>query len=577
MIRMLTWAVLFLLAALIAAPAHSEKTKVGKIRKGEICFTGSACVDVGSGDGELGEGPFAGAGEWIVEVYNDTGKTIAKVGAGGDIIVLSPQAYAHRGPGKKTYTIERFDRKTKPVKTDFVAIATHPNRTGWGYWGGPGIGAVGMTALPGRENIDAGEILTMADRFRTRTRGRLWVGGTITGITPEGTLTQSYTDVAAVQLYGDFNVLMFKGGKEHQVTDDSLRAVMPRTDAIVAFTPAFPDQPSSYSDNTNPAIDYPRIMFGVPRGELGNGETLYHLLPRKRGASPPKEFLGVQPMRSWKWPTEQRPLGLDEGKLEVMTAGWAGVWAGRNGPEMTFLNFDGTQADAGRYKSVAWGSGGMNVDAGVLENFDGTARQIVPTLTWIMPDFAVAPQMFTSKQAALDDIRQRAVANQEAYWAEVREASARAEAERAKRESDMAYWKAQEEKRNQEYAALEDYERSEAQAIMTLSPDQWSEACNRAAALVTFYASNDALAYCASIKPQPVYQAAKQDFWGSLASALDAWATAAEGAAIDYPSSPPPGAAPDWDYARAMKSIDNTVTQVTDPNWNGAATRASQR
>ena len=141
----------------------------------------------------------------------------------------------------------------------------------------------------------------------------------------------------------------------------------------------------------------------------------------------------------------------------------------------------------------------------------------------------------------------------------------------------MAYWKAQEEKRNQEYAALEDYERSEAQAIMTLRPDQWSEACNRAAALVTFYASNDALAYCASIKPQPVYQAAKQDFWGSLASALDAWATAAEGAAIDYPSSPPPGASPDWDYARAMKSIDNTVTQVTDPNWNGAATRASQR
>ena len=258
-------------------------------------------------------------------------------------------------------------------------------------------------------------------------------------------------------------------------------------------------------------------MFAVPRGELGNGETLYHLLPRKRGASPPKEFLGVQPMRSWKWPTEQRPLGLDEGKLEVMTAGWAGIWAGRDGPEMTFLNFDGTQADAGRYKSVAWGSGGMNVDAGVLENFDGTARQIVPTLTWIMPDFAVAPQMFTSKQAALDDIRQRAVANQEAYWAEVREASAQAEAERAKRESDMAYWKAQEEKRNQEYAALEDYERSEAQAIMTLRPDQWSEACNRAAALVTFYASNDALAYCASIKPQPAYQAAKQDFWGSLA------------------------------------------------------------
>lgn len=576
MARVQVWLGLLLGAALMAAPAHAEKTKVGKIQKGEVCFSNATCVDVGSGDGELGEGPLAGAGEWVVEVYNDKGKTIAKVGAEGDIVVLSPQAYAHRGPGKKTYTIERFDKKTKPVKTDFVAIATHLKRTGWGYWGGP-IGAVGMTALPGRENFDAGEIFTINDRFRTRTRGRLWVGGTITGITPEGALTESYDNVAAVQLYGDYNVLMFRGGTDHQVTDDNLRAVMPRTDAIIAFTPAFPDQPSNYSDYTNASIDYPRVMFAVPRGELGNEETLYHLLPRKRGASPPKEFLGVQPMRSWKWPTEQRPLGLDEGKLEVMTAGWAGIWAGASGPEMTFLNFDGTQADPGRYKSVAWGSGGMNVDAGVLETFDGTARQIVPTLTWIMPDFAVAPQVFASKQTALDDIRSRAVANQEAYWAEVREAAAKAEAERLERERNMAYWKAEEEKRNREYAQLESYERSEAQAIMALGADQWPAACNRAAALVTFYASNDALAHCARIKPQPAYQPVKQDFWGSLASAIDAWATAADGATIAYPSAPPPGASPDWDFARAMKSIDNTVTQVTDPNWNGAATRAAQQ
>ena len=576
MIRTQTWLALFLAATLFAAPAFAERTKVGEIRKGEVCFTNSTCVDVGSGDGELGEGPFSGAGEWIVEIYNEKGKTIAKVGAGGDIIVLSPQAYAHRGPGKKTYTIERFDQKTKPIKTDFVAIATHLERTGWGYWGGP-IGSVGMTALPGRENVDAGEILTEADRFKTRTRGRLWVGGTITGITPEGSLTDSYSGVAAVQLYGDYNVLMFHGGTNHQVTDESLRAVMPRTDAIVAFTPAFPDQPSSYSLYKSASIDYPRIMFAVPRGELGNGETLYHLLPRKRGASPPKEFLGVQPMRSWKWPTEQRPLGLDENKLEVMTAGWAGIWAGTNGPEMSFLNFDGTQADPRHYKSVAWGSGGLNVDAGVLETFDGTARQIVPTLTWIMPDFAVAPQVFISKQAALDDIRQRAVTNQEAYWAEVREAAAKAEAERVQREIDMAYWKSEEERRNREYAAIEDDERSEAVAIAALGPDKWSEACNRAAALVTFYASNDALAHCFSIKPQPSYRPMKQDFWGSLASAIDAWATAADGATIAYPSAAPPGASPDWDFARAIKSIDNTVTQITDPNWNGAATRASQQ
>ncbi|MFN3913186.1 hypothetical protein, partial [Hyphomonas sp.] len=141
--------------------------------------------------------------------------------------------------------------------------------------------------------------------------------------------------------------------------------------------------------------------------------------------------------------------------------------------------------------------------------------------------------------------------------------------------SDMAYWKAEEDKRNREYAALEAYERSEASAIAALGPDNWNEACNRAAALVTFYASNDALAHCSSIKPQPAYQPVKQDFWGSLASAIDAWATAADGAAVAYPSAPPPGASPDWDFARAMKSIDNTVTQVTDPNWNGAATRAA--
>ncbi|MEZ6012557.1 MAG: hypothetical protein R3C08_11875 [Hyphomonas sp.] len=561
-------------AATFALPASAGKTRLDNTKEGEVCFVDAGCVKVGASYGLLGEGPRAGDGEWITEVRNAKGKPVAKVGKGGDIIVLSPEAYAKRDAGKATYSIGRIDGKGKLVSTKFVFVATQQMRTTWATWEGPVTAAIGMTSLPDTRNIDQGGASFKITE--TVVRGRRWVGPSITGIAPDGTLTQSYDGVAAVQYYGDYNVITFQGGTEHQVTDETLRSISPRTSAIHAFTPAFPDQPGSYATHRDPTIDYPRVMFAVERGQLGNGETLYQLLPRRKGGYDPREMIGVQPLRSWRHNEDFYPIGIAEDHVHRMTAGWAGIWAGENGPEMTFLNFDGTPGIPGRYKSLNWAGGGFRIAAGVAENFDGTAIQFVPALSWILPVFEVSPHVFPSRDAAEGDIRIRVATAESEYWEKIRAEAAADAAARAEREALQAAWKAAEEKRYAELAALEASERTEAKDILALDPANWQEICARAGALQTLYASNDAVSYCGRVRPRPEYQPVKQDFWGALASALDAWSAAAANTSVAYPTAPSGASSADWDFARSMKSIDNTITTVTDPNWNGAATQATR-
>jgi hypothetical protein len=576
--RVHSFAAGLVLALLAIAPASAQKLKIDEVKDSEVCFGSAGCVKTGMAEGYLADPRQQNT--WITEIRSDTGKTVAKVGKGGEIVVISPEAYAKRDPGKKTFTIARFDGKTKPVRTNFVGVAVQ-SQSSWGdqYVAGKGrLAAIGMTELPSDPAIN-GQPGPLPS-FRANLRGRLIVAGDITGIAPDGTLTDTYSNVGVVQLYGDYNILTFRGGMDHQVTDANLRAVSPRTSAIEVVVPAYVDDEDNYSAETDPNRDYPRVAFVVEHGALGKGQKLYQLLPRYAGEAPPQDFLGVIPLYSWRTRVRGCPYGIAEDACLNSSMGnvaaWAGVWAGANGPEMTLLRFDGEPFDGKRYKFISW-AGGFRIDAGVVQELSGETRMVLPVTTGKMPDLVYAPQVFASPDAAIADIRLRGQQNDDAWRREIAEHNARVAAEEAMRVRQREAALEFENRRRAQLAALEAAENATADHVLTLGSDDWRQVCDTALTLQTYYAQTQALAHCRVVAPKVASQSqpVKRDFWSQLGDAIDAWASLS--AQNPYtPSAPPPvGVSPDWEFARSMRNIDNTTRAVTDPNWNGAATRAS--
>ena len=562
--------------ACFAAPAFAEPTKVGKIEDGKVCFGDKGCVKVGAGSGRLGEGAFAGASEWIVEVRDDSGKVIDRVKPGGEIVFISPETYAKRDGGQKTFTIARVDKAIKPVKTNFVFIQNHLRRTNWYHWSGVSGGAFGMTALPAQSL----RTMVAGDIYRTQVRGRLLAGGNITGISEDGALTDTFSDVVAVQAYGDYNILMFNGGKDHQVADWAMRALSPRTDNIHAFAPAYKESSSHYGSDWDVEIDYPAVMFGVASGTLGNGKTIYQLLPRRRGETYPPELIGFLPLRTWKQSFNPCPFGIDMERCTLSIAAFGAMWATPKGPEMTLHNFNGEPVNRDRYRAVDWW-GGHESDFGVVEELTGEAHLVAPVLTGPhylqFPALIVGEESYAGIEAARSEIYRQDAAKSEVKRAAILADEAKRAAELAASERNAAYWAQVSADRRIALEQLEAVELVRARELEQFSTDQWQTVCQEAMAMQTLFARNIALSRCGDIKPVPYQAPKKRDFWGDLSLALDAWSSlSAQGAGAGYASvSPPAGVSPDWDYARSMKSIDNTVRTVTDPNWNGAAARAS--
>jgi hypothetical protein len=606
--KLLTGLIFILIAGLHPNTLHArERTEVGTPRAGEVCFgygPNQQCVKIMSGTRKLGEGPYAGASEWIIEIKSAEGRTISRVGAGGDIVVFSPHAFAKREPGQRTYTIERMDRRARPVRTNFVMIGTFLKRTGWAYWAGP-QGAFGMSEIPPAQ--DPAHSL----------RGRIRTAGRVTGIARDGSLTETYDNVVSVQYYSDFNVLSFPVSSQvpvplmpweksnprhvprmadvadHQVTDADFRPVSPKTNKIVAFLPTFIRQYMGRDAEFDFTADNPTppIMYGVDRGTEVNGQRLYSLLPRFAGQAARSNFLGVVALDSWQRDFRGRPFGLTEHQTIPRIAAFAGIWATPNGPEMSFLRFNGEPFDDNRYRSITWTAilGG----SGILEDQSGKARLILPVAEHWGPDFELSIDTFPSVQAAKDNsasaLQKFSQNRQQIIRAKA--ASDRAEREyqeaerlRAIREEELrqasllaSFERAQRER--QQLAELGTVEANRMRELVKMDASQWQTVCNEAYAMVTYYAQTHAVSHCNAIRPRQTYTPQKQDFWGQLASAIDGWASlsAANGARPPSSAPLPQGVSPDWDYARSARAIDNTVRTVTDPNWNGAAVRATQR
>lgn len=563
----------FALALCLAQPLQAAGTKIDKVDDRNACFyqpdanaTKIGCVKVGTARGTLGEGLQAGSSTWVVEVRDDKGKVIDDVGKGGEIIVLSTQAYAKRERGKQTFSIHRLDGAGKPLKTDFVWIQNQVenlenNSAEFSSFAGT---TFGMTAPPPKNTFGRYQ-------FRSDLRGEMLAGGIITGIAADGTLGPGYPDAVAVQAYGDFSIITFAGGLEHQVADEALRPVSPRIATLEAFVPALREDRSDGRDHKFD-LPYPRVMYAVAGRRINAWTRMYNLLPRSRTAPrPPPDLLGMIPLQVSK-NLLARPYAMPDERVHRQVIGWAAAWASDAGPQVSLLDYTGQPVSDERFRSVNWW-GGPYFDGAVLERMDGTARvayaqpggwlSVVYTVSpEVHPSAAAASKVITGTNQAKFDAYRRELAERQAQYEREQQMRARAAAEQVRLEAELRIREAQE--------AAEELALARQMAATATSH---YDIC-RAAERMKYVAS----AAVVQAKCSELYRAAeprqKRDFWGDLAAALDAWSAAAKGTSVSGGATPPPGASPDWDFARQQKAIDNSMRVITDPNWNGAASRA---
>lgn len=551
-------------AATLAGPAaaYAVKTTIDRVTQGEVCFTDAACVPVGVAYGALAEAPFR-TSEWIVEIRDASGRAVVRTGKGGQIIVLSPTVYAKRDPGRSTYVIGRIGDRARPVQTNAVAIASPAVRTGWGRWAGPVAASFAMTALP-REISDP--------TFRSTFRDRWRVEGDVQGVSPDGQLTDVFSEAIGVQKHGDYFIISHAGGATHSIADANMRRLSGRTDAIRAFS--VPEPPHNPAEASLGPIA-PRLIWATRVGTLGNSAPLYQLLPRRRGEAPPDGMLGVVPMLSGGF---NLGWGCPELLRNSCTPGlpaWGAVWAGADGPEVSLLNVDGEPHDDQRYKSLVW-TGRYSIDAGVLEERNGQVRLVTYRVDRALtPRLAISSEAYPSRAAAEAALERIGKAQSDAFWA--RWAAEEAAKQRAQAERYAAWQaaRAAEERARADRAAQEAADLATADRL--IATGDRSAICQGWSGVRSFYAQGKLSEACARLSPSP---AATGTFLGNLAAGLAAYNAGRLGR---LPSgSTPVGSGPSagvgsGDFERRMQSIDTSLRVISDPNWNGAAAAAFRR
>lgn len=535
--------------------ARAPKTVISNTAVGSVCFPGNTCVKVVSVRGERYEGAhFLGmraSSEWIAGVYDARGKVVGKVRNGGDVVVISPQAYARRDAGQKTYTLHRIDGSMKPIRTPYAAILAAPERIGWDNWAANRTSVFGSTGIP-----------PWTDLLNT------WAAvGEIGGIAADGTLTGTWSDVTAVHAYGDYIVLAHADGQSFTVTDDSFRTLSPRVTNLRLFTTAYAETGTDRRAGTGV---YSRKSVFAAESELPGGRRIYMLLPRRKGAVTPEGLVGLAPIldnRGQGMACE--PLLGPSCRRSLMA--WVAIWASDAGTPLVSVEEPLLErVGSDRYRAVHWYPFGATFIAGVAETLEGQFK----VLPWSMSPggtmmLSQLPDTYASLEAANNAIIAIQDAQAAALWAKL---LADQEVER-QRYAAWAAERAEEDRRAAERAANEARETQEANAL--IATNDADRICTAAWKAQGFYARNNLMEACTRLRPPAAPQS--RGFWGDLAAGLAAYNRS--GAAATYtPSST--GATTSvsntGDFNRSMQSIDATLRVISDPNWNGAAAAAQK-
>ncbi len=536
-----------------AANAKGPQTKIDNIESGQVCFRKSGapetCVAIDSAHGNLFSGDRRVTSEWVVGVRDAAGKSIDKVKLGGDIVVFSPQAYARRDSQSAPYTIHRLDVKAKPVKTPYLAIRARTRRIGWDNWAGEGGAAAGMTALPTQESM---------------TDGMIPVGGVFGGVSASGDLSPTIPDVRMIYEYGDYRVIAHADNKTYSIADADFRLLSPKLDNVVSFRTDY-DQYAAMMAATS------KMVFAIPvTSDQTGSRTLYNLLPFERGQTTPPGLIGLAPLLDG---GGQSCGAKFDANCRQLLQGWIGVWAGEAGPVVSLEGPLMTQVSVERFKTVEWEDLTLSAVAIVEPPQGGFAlRAYKPGRGG---DFAIAalPDAFADRASAK-------AAVQRIRYDEIRRINDAYEASKAVERARYAAWQAaqaQEQASRAERARAEDAENRQADALIA-SKDA-DKICAASWTMSTFYARTNLFDACRTLRPPPEQKS--RGFWGDLNAGLAAYNRAVASGQLPAPASSgsyaPAGVTPDnGDFARSMRSIDNALRVIGDPNWNGAA-GAAQR
>lgn len=541
----------------IAKPPKSEITNTDI---GEVCFPDDQCVKVQSVRGALfgvrNERNGDSKGEWITGVYDANSKLVGKVKLGGEVIVISPETYARRDAGQKTFTIHRLDGSSKPVKTPFIEIKAKAVRIGWDNWFSPGFTAVGMSERP--ETV----VASLHDMTR--------VAGVSGGIARDGTVSAPLKDVESVFDYGDYRIFAHTDGKSYTIADDKFRPLSPRLTNLALFTTAFDDSMTNIRSRLG--YDSRKAVFAIKTQPPNSDRTIYTLIPRRKGDQMPDGMVGLAPILTnygagWECEADLGPSCRRDIRA------WVAIWATDDGQPLVsiedpLLN----RLSSDRFRSVHWNPYEATFIAAVAETLQGDFR-ILPYEVLVTGDMrmSIMPDSYATLEQANAAIRSMQDARYAELWQSIL-------ADQQLERQRYAAWQAtrdEEDRQQAERAAGEAKEIADAQTL--IATDDADVICDAYWKAEAFFARNNLLEACNRLRPPP--KAVSRGFWGDLSAGLAAYNSAVASGAIGSGSgysgsAPSSGSAGSGDFNRSMQSIDNALRVISDPNWNGAAAAA---
>lgn len=477
----------------------------------------------------------------IAEIRDDSGRVLAK-SKGADLMVLSKGAYAKFGKKEGAPILLYSTAKgAKPVKAPFSSLLSI---------GGTSFGLVSTSEGSKKERPDS-----------------IRVNGTIMAISENGQPGATYKDVLDVVDYGDFTILVYRNNGGVQVFDKSLTPLSP------VMTDAWLFQ-SNYADGEGygyEAYESRRAVYGIKVFDGGDRKkTLFRLIPKRKDAALPENLIGVTPISYAGW-GESDCLDKEQLQCVMRVRSFIAVWAGANGePEVSLVDGHAEHWEPIHYRSFDWYEG-LNFKGLIAEQVNGDFRIITPVTKGdgSVDYIYVAETYHNALDAQIGAKRQEYL-----KLAEIAE-KAQAEYEFQKylydaQQKQLAEQAVAEAKRAEELAEVEAIIRSGDNAAI----------CSVSLSDKYYYAREMLVSAC--VQSGGMFQGVpveKQDFWSSMTAGLRA-ANQAMAAANSqtysggfnstysggYSVTPDNG-----DFDRSMRSIDNTLNAISDPNWNGSA------
>jgi hypothetical protein len=507
---------------------------------------------------------------WFAAIRRMDGTPVASVPLGGELAIISPDAYARRNPGEAVWHIVGTGPGAKAVKTRFGAIHLPIRPVSGTAYVRSGVSGIGL------ENSDSLADDPTVDKMESAGQG-LRPKGRVAGIASDGSVRWTADDVVLIRPGPNGWAFVHAEGQKrdgpqtHTVTDENFVVLgKERATNYASFNTIAPaDGAPGFERRVTTAGQGERLVLAerleanqyrvvFPRATPTTTPGGRGAIPILRSSNTTNVTLGAQraapegdPKSHWctyKMPTEC------VGSL----VGW--VVPVQSGNETTMRFADPTLAWATgeryrRFRLVQF-DGVPDAELVVAERIDGTAHVLrasyLPSGTVMFVPVAyggVHPNMAAADQAALATANQAAQAlygrELKAYQAAVRQA----DQQRREWENYQRYLALAEQRSDAELCEKNDF-------TDPMQKKAWREVCGA--------------------RRNAMYEAQQR-------AAVEAWSRNLDEAGSRKPTGPT-GTAPvtsggtikDGDFDRRMRTIDENLRAIKDPNRNGAA-GAAQR